>query len=63
MEINLLKKYPKTKRNLKKRTEEKSSDVIKIARKFGRDFLMGIENMDMVDLIMIKNIGEKLRKI
>tara|TARA_B100000424_G_C22930998_1_gene495287 strand:- start:1469 stop:2122 length:654 start_codon:yes stop_codon:yes gene_type:complete len=41
MEINLLKKYPKTKRNLKKRTEEKSSDVIKIARKFGRDFFDG----------------------
>lgn len=41
MEINLLKKYPKTKRNLDKRSHEKSEDIIKTARKFDKDFFDG----------------------
>jgi len=41
MELDLLKKYPKTKRNLKKRKELKSKKTINIARKFGKDFFDG----------------------
>lgn len=39
--INLLKNYPKSKRNLDRRLEEKNSRVRKIARKFGKDFFDG----------------------
>ncbi len=41
MEINLLKKYPKPNRNLEKRSLEKTSDSIQLARKFGKDFFDG----------------------
>ena len=41
MEVNLLKKYPKIKRNLKKRKLVKSKKIIKIARKFNKDFFDG----------------------
>lgn len=41
MEIDLLKKYPKPKRNLDKRLSEKTPDVVKIARQFGKDFFDG----------------------
>ena len=41
MEVNLLKKYPKIKRNLKKRKLVKSKKIIKIARKFSKDFFDG----------------------
>lgn len=40
-EINLLRDYPKTKRNLKKRSINKSPYVRKVARKFGKDFFDG----------------------
>ena len=40
-EINLLRNYPKTKRNIKKRGNSKSRFVRKIARKFGKDFFDG----------------------
>ncbi len=40
-EIDLLKNYPKTKRDLKKRGEEKSEEDRRIARKFGKDFFDG----------------------
>ncbi len=39
--INLLKNYPRSKRNLKKRSEEKNSKVRSVARKFGKDFFDG----------------------
>ena len=39
--INLLRRYPKAKRNLKKRLEEKSQRVRNTARKFGKDFFYG----------------------
>ncbi len=39
--INLLKNYPRSKRNLKKRFEEKNSKVRSVARKFGKDFFDG----------------------
>lgn len=41
MEINLLKNYPRAKRNLKKRKINKSKKIINIARKFGKDFFDG----------------------
>jgi len=41
MEINLLKEYPKTKRNLDERKNLKSDEVREIARKFGKEFFDG----------------------
>ena len=40
-EINLLKKYPKTKRDINKRREEKTEEHRTIARKYGKDFFDG----------------------
>ena len=40
-EINLLKDYPKTKRDINKRLEEKTEEHRAIARKFGKDFFDG----------------------
>ena len=40
-EIDLLKNYPKAKRDLKKRLESKSEEDREIARKFGKDFFDG----------------------
>ena len=41
MEVDLLKNYPKPKRNLEKRLLDKSPEIIKIAREFGKDFFDG----------------------
>ena len=60
MEIDLLNKYPKTKRNLDKRNSEKTPEVREIARRFGKEFLMETENMVMEDLIITQNIGRML---
>ena len=43
-EINLLKNYPKSKRNLDMRASQKSKEDIVIARKFGKDFFDGDRN-------------------
>ena len=40
-EINLLRNYPKTKRDVSKRREEKTEEHRAIARKFGKDFFDG----------------------
>tara|TARA_Y200000002_G_C22677699_1_gene662791 strand:- start:299 stop:955 length:657 start_codon:yes stop_codon:yes gene_type:complete len=40
-EINLLDKYPTTKRDLTKRANQRSIEDIQIARKFGKDFFDG----------------------
>jgi len=40
-EINLLKKYPKSKRNLDERFNDKSRKIRTIARKFGKNFFDG----------------------
>lgn len=40
-EIDLLKNYPKVNRDLTKRLEQKSEEVRKIARKFGKEFFDG----------------------
>ena len=39
--INLLRNYPKSKRNLKKRAQIKSQKIRSIARKFGKHFFDG----------------------
>ena len=41
MEIDLLKNYPKSNRNLDKRLSEKSPEIVKIARQFGKEFFDG----------------------
>ncbi|XOV79299.1 MAG: class I SAM-dependent methyltransferase [Aestuariibacter sp.] len=41
MEIDLLRNYPKTKRDTKTRNQEKSPEVRAIARKFGKEFFDG----------------------
>ena len=40
-EINLLKNYPKTNRDIKGRLQEKTENDRIIARKFGKDFFDG----------------------
>ena len=40
-EIDLLKNYPKTKRDTSLRAQKKSETDIKIARQFGKDFFDG----------------------
>ena len=40
-EIDLLKNYPKAKRNLEQRLEQKSENDRKIARRFGQEFFDG----------------------
>lgn len=40
-EINLLKNYPKAKRDIDKRLEQKTEQIKNIAREFGRDFFDG----------------------
>ena len=62
-QINLLKNYPITKRDLKVAAQQRTDHERSIARKFGKDFLMEKENMDMVDTIIIPNTGLKLLKI
>lgn len=41
-EVNLLRRYPKAKRNIQKRSEAQSPDVIRIAREYGRDYFDGL---------------------
>lgn len=41
MEIDLLKNYPKPKRNLDKRLSEKTPDIVQTAREFGKEFFDG----------------------
>lgn len=40
-EINLMKKYPRVKRNLDKRVEEKTKEIKEIAKKFGKEYFDG----------------------
>lgn len=41
MEIDLLRNYPRTKRNTQQRNEEKTEEVRAIARRFGKEFFDG----------------------
>ena len=43
-EVNLLVNYPKSKRNILEREEQKSDEVRIIARKFGKEFFDGDRN-------------------
>jgi SAM-dependent methyltransferase len=40
-EINLLRRYPKSKRNVSKRSEAQSADNIRISRQYGREYFDG----------------------
>ena len=55
-EIDLLKNYPKSKRDIKKRSTSKSDEVRSVARKFGKEFFDGDE-MVMVDFPMHQDFG------
>ena len=44
MKINLLKRYPRAKRNLKSRNEKKTNKIRSIARKFGKEYFDGDRN-------------------
>ena len=57
-EIDLLKNYPKAKRNLEARSKKTESDR-KVARDLGKEFLMVIENMGMVVIHITQNFGLK----
>jgi cyclopropane fatty-acyl-phospholipid synthase-like methyltransferase len=43
-EINLLRRYPKAKRNIEKRTTAQGSENIRIAREYGRDYFDGVRD-------------------
>jgi len=43
-EVNLLANYPKSKRNILEREEQKSEEARVIARKFGKEFFDGDRN-------------------
>ena len=44
MEIDLLKNYPKSKRDLSNRVSKKSEEIVSIARQFGEEFFDGHRN-------------------
>lgn len=44
MKINLLKKYPRSKRNLKNRNDKKTNKITSIARQFGKEYFDGDRN-------------------
>jgi cyclopropane fatty-acyl-phospholipid synthase-like methyltransferase len=44
MEIDLLKNYPKSKRNLKERSQNKNEYIRRVARRFGKEFFDGDRN-------------------
>ena len=57
MEIDLLRNYPKAKRDLSARLESKSEEVRNIARLMAKIFLMAIENAGMAALIITPASG------
>ena len=58
-EIDLLREYPKSKRDITKRLVEKDKKFEQSLENLGRNFLMGSENMDTADSIIIPNIGSQ----
>ena len=59
-EIDLLKNYPKTKRNLKEASIERTDEVRKVARLFGKD-LLGLKyskNQRTYWIIRKKDLGK-----
>ena len=59
-EINLMENYPKTKRDVNARLDEKTEKHRKIARKFGKNFLMVLGVQGTEDLPMIQSFGHLL---
>ena len=60
-EINLLKKYPKSKRNIQDRKLNKKN-IKRLQENLIKDFLMVVEILDMVDLIIMKDFGARSLK-
>ena len=60
MEVDLMVNYPRTKRDLKTRGEEKTEQDRQIARQFGKDFLMEIEKWVMEVLAITPVFGSLL---
>ena len=59
-EINLMENYPKTKRDVNARLDEKTARHRKIARKFGKEFFDGSQLQGTEDLPMIQSFGHLL---
>ena len=59
VEINLLDKYPKSKRPIEERGNLITEQHRTIARQFGQDFLMAIASTDMEVIIIIHVFGKK----
>ena len=57
-EIDLLKNYPKSKRDLEKEVK-KLTKIGKLLENLIEIFLMAIEDMVMVDIIIMKGFGQK----
>ena len=60
MEIDLLTNYPKTKRDTDERVQKKLTRLEQLQESLIKNFLMEIENMDMVDFNITRSIGQKL---
>mgnify|MGYP005990320171 CR=1 FL=1 len=60
MEIDLLKNYPKPKRNLDQRLLDKSPEIVKIAREFGQQFFDGDRKYGYGGLSYNKKYWEKV---
>jgi hypothetical protein len=60
IEIDLLKNYPKTTRNVKERGSVKTEEDRAIAREFGKEFLTVTGDMATEDLIIIPDSGSSL---
>ena len=62
-EINLLKKYPKSKRDTDQRSINKSKEIINIAKKFGKEYFDGERIYGYGGYNIILNIGRVWLKI
>ena len=58
-----MRNYPRTKRDLTKRMNEKTEADRVIARKFGKEFFYVIEKLDMGGSIIIVGFGNQLFQI
>ena len=57
-EINLLKNYPITKRNLDEAIVERTDEVRQVARRFDKDFFDGERNMATEAITIIQDFGQ-----
>ena len=56
-EIDLLINYPKSKRNLDARANEKKNQIERLLESLVESFLMVRGNMDMADLLILQDFG------